>query len=332
MITTERKIWIDILRGICMVCILLLHTEIYYTGSCIINYNLYVTNALTIFFFISGYLFYKEKEFSLKRKLVSIMRSLLLPYLIFTSFIALPKAIAHQNATDLISLFLPVLEGKASWFVAALCLSELIFSITLWISKDRKWIIVIVGIIGLALSDWLSMTGIRPYIWQLDNSMQALFFLSLGYFYHIYEQHFQRLSQPLYLLILFILLITIKVYEQNNNICMLIWYIGINNYTIFIIDTTICTLFMIHLCKILPTNRLIEYTGSHSIVYYFLCGGIPLLTGKIMNMTHLEYNGNYLYVIFAFIIVYFLDTIATWTIYRYIPFITGQKRNETNYR
>ena len=314
------------LRGICMMCILLIHTEIYYTGDCIIDYSLYATNALTIFFFISGYLFYKEGVFSIKRKLVSIARSLLLPYFIFTSAIALPKAIAHQNATDFTSLVLPIIEGKASWFVAALCLSELIFSITLWISKSRQWTVVVIGITGLALSYWLSMTGIRPYTWQLDNSMQALFFLSAGYLYHIYEQYFQRLCQPLYLSILFLLLITLKVYEQVSNTCMLIWYIDINNYPVFIIDTTVCTLFMIHLCKILPANRLIEYTGAHSLVYYFLCGGIPLVTGKLMNAAHLEYNGNYLYVVSAFIIVYFLDTAATWMIYKYIPFITGQKK------
>lgn len=46
--TRQRKHWIDLLRGICMLAILLDHTEIYYTGTNIINYNAYVVNALTI--------------------------------------------------------------------------------------------------------------------------------------------------------------------------------------------------------------------------------------------------------------------------------------------
>ena len=50
----KRKHWIDLLRGICMIAILLDHTEIYYTGDNIINYNFYVVNVLLTFFFISG--------------------------------------------------------------------------------------------------------------------------------------------------------------------------------------------------------------------------------------------------------------------------------------
>lgn len=42
--TRQRKHWIDLLRGICMLAILLDHTEIYYTGTNIINYNAYVVN------------------------------------------------------------------------------------------------------------------------------------------------------------------------------------------------------------------------------------------------------------------------------------------------
>ena len=56
-----RKHWIDNLRGVCMLAILLDHTEVYYSGVNIINYNVYVTDALYLFFFLSGYLMYKQK-------------------------------------------------------------------------------------------------------------------------------------------------------------------------------------------------------------------------------------------------------------------------------
>ena len=50
----ERKHWIDSLRGICMIAILLDHTELYYTGVNIIDYNIYVANVLVLFFILSG--------------------------------------------------------------------------------------------------------------------------------------------------------------------------------------------------------------------------------------------------------------------------------------
>lgn len=74
----EREHWIDMLRGLCMLSILLDHTEIYYTGGNLIPYDWYVSNVLIVFFFLSGYLMYKQQGFSLRRKMVSIGRSLLL--------------------------------------------------------------------------------------------------------------------------------------------------------------------------------------------------------------------------------------------------------------
>ena len=75
----ERIRWIDLLRGICILAILLDHTELYATGHNIIPYSLYVVNALTLFFFISGYLFYSQNCFNWRRKLRSITLRLILP-------------------------------------------------------------------------------------------------------------------------------------------------------------------------------------------------------------------------------------------------------------
>lgn len=52
----KRKLWIDSIKGISMIAILLYHTEYYYTGKVLTNYSLYITNALILFFFVSGYL------------------------------------------------------------------------------------------------------------------------------------------------------------------------------------------------------------------------------------------------------------------------------------
>lgn len=64
-----------------MLAILLDHTEIYYTGENVIDYNLYVANVLIVFFILSGYLMYKE-TFYIKHKLHSIFRTLFIPYII----------------------------------------------------------------------------------------------------------------------------------------------------------------------------------------------------------------------------------------------------------
>ena len=65
----ERVGWIDFLRGISMILILAFHTEVYYKEYDVTPYYIYTTNAVILFYFISGYLFYRHEEFNLKNKI-----------------------------------------------------------------------------------------------------------------------------------------------------------------------------------------------------------------------------------------------------------------------
>ncbi len=321
----QRKHWIDCLRGFCMLAILLDHTELYYAGRNIIPYNLYVVNALVSFFVISGYLLYKDGTFDIKRKLRSVLRSLFMPYLIFTTVLSIPKSLAHDNSVNLSETAVNVLSGQASWFVAALCLSEVIFSVSVWAFRGKDIAVAATGILGFAISVCLS-TGERPYFWQLDNSCQALLFLSMGYLYRKYEAAFDKISKRLLIPVLAILLSLIKIYGHTSNADLMIWYIHITDYPLFIADISVCSLLMILVFKSLPDIKWLGWTGSHCLVYYFMCGGLPLITSTLLNKAGHTYNGNYLYVIAAFAVVYAGTTAITYIVYRYFPFAVGKKR------
>ena len=110
----NRLPWIDTMRGICMIAILLFHTEVYYADGIITPYQCYVHNALAGFFFISGYLFIGDKGFSFAHKIKSIARSLVLPYFIFTIILGVLKIVfQHADATE---VFTKIILGQASWF------------------------------------------------------------------------------------------------------------------------------------------------------------------------------------------------------------------------
>lgn len=266
---------------------------------------------------------HKEEGFDIKKKLKSIIKSLLFPYFLFSLLLSFPKALVHGNNIEVENILLQIISGQSSWFVAALCTSEFIFALTVWITHGKTIALSIIGILGFGISIYLSK-GKQPYIWQLDNSMQALLFLCMGYIYHRYEKVFNTIYRASYTYLLFLLLIIIKVYEHMNGVNMLIWYISINNYPVFLIDIFICSIFMIQLCKMLPPCRWLEWTGAHSLVYYFLCGGVPLLTSQTFEKINWTYNGNYLLVLTAFLCVYIITTILTWVIYKYLPFIIGK--------
>lgn len=321
----ERIRWIDLLRGICILAILLDHTELYATGRNIIPYSLYIVNALTLFFFISGYLFYSQNGFNWRRKLRSITLRLILPYFFFTAIMALPKMWAHANNTSINHLLTDILTGNASWFVAALIVSELIFMLILCVSQGKTQWIILLSIIAFLASIPLS-THHQPLFWQLDNAFQALLFLCAGYVYHQNESRFNHFHKSSYTYLLIILLLIIKILEYKWNVALLIWPIHITNYALFLIDIfTTITLTMM-LIQRLPTNRLIEWTGAHSLVYYFLCGGVPLLLSRFTKYIGIEYDTHYLFVVLLFAAVYITSSALTWMIYQLFNFLKQCRR------
>ena len=133
----ERVGWIDFLRGISMILILVFHTEVYYKEYDVTPYYIYTTNAIVLFYFISGYLFYRQGELDYMKKILSIVRSLVIPYFIFTTLIAVPKALLRQESIDWTETVSNILSGRASWFIAALIIGEVFFT-TLLLIKRRK--------------------------------------------------------------------------------------------------------------------------------------------------------------------------------------------------
>ena len=133
----SRKLWVDQMRGFCMIAILWFHTEVYYAGDEVTPYGLYVQDALAGFFFLSGYLFWRDGQFSLSRQLKSIVRWLVVPYFFFTALIAIPKALAHDAFTGVLPLAVNILSGRASWFVAALIVAEVLFALAVHLTRGR---------------------------------------------------------------------------------------------------------------------------------------------------------------------------------------------------
>ena len=310
--------WIDFLRGLSMMLILVFHTEVYYKEYDVTPYYIYVTNAIILFYFIFGYLFYRPESFSLKKKLIAIARSLLFPYFIFTSLIAVPKLLVRQEAINLQEIVINILLGRASWFIAALIVGELFFALLLTKTRGKiTWLLT--DAIACLIIYYVIPFNQHNY-WQWQDALLAVTFLSAGYIYHQYDNHFNTINKPLYSLIFLLILIIIKVYEYHVNLPMR--NIAVENVPLFLADCIVWLMLVISIISYIPRCKMIEWTGRHCIVYYFLCGGCPLIISIFFNKIGLPYN-NYLYrYLLALIAVYLLATTLTYLIYKYIPFIT----------
>lgn len=322
---SRRLPWVDLLRGICMVAILLNHTEVYFTGVNIIDYNAYTVDALVIFFFLSGYLFFKPQGFSLRHKLHSILRGLVVPYFVFTAVIAVPKALAHGNDVVLSSIAKDILLGHVSWFVTALIVAELIFALILQVTRNKTIPLVLLSSLCFLISVAMPTSG-QPYPWTIDNGLQAVLFLCGGYCFHRYEQRLEQWLTAKYIVLALTLLVGLKDWVYSNNDILMLGPINISNYPAFFLDAFLAVWFLVPLSKRLPLCAFLEWTGQRSLVYYFFCGGVPLIVSRIAEAVGFTYMGHYYRVVIILAVVYLLTSAIAWAVYRFVPFIVGKKR------
>ena len=331
--SAARQPWIDMMRGFCMIAILWFHTEMYYAGTDVTPYGFYVENVLAGFFFLSGYLFYRPSGFEPQRKIKSVFSNIFFPYLIFTTLIALPKALAHGEEMNIREIFTEIIIGHASWFVAALIVAELLFTLILWITNGKHPYILPLIIIAVAGSgvignmEYHSKYYFAQNYWHFNEALIAVGFIYSGYLCNEYKVLIKRFNTPSSISFLIVLLILLKVYEYKYGLKMVMGPIAVTNYPVFLIDCLIgCLLMMLLFNSSIFQSfnfSILKWTGSHSLVYYFICGGVPLLTAMLLNKAGLEYSAHPYLIILAFLIVYAISTLITWIIYRFLPFMVS---------
>ena len=327
----RRIEWVDLLRGFAMLAILLFHTEVYAIDTAIINYSIYVENALALFFFLSGYLFNSQlSTFNLRYKLYRIFRTLIIPYFLFTLLITLAKhLLLHQYFNIEAILF-----GNASWFVAALIVSEIIFALILYIIRSiGNNIHIFKGIIGEGIVFlfflFISIYGntiIASDIWCINEAMLALPIMMAGYGYHKHEHIFnQYLGKGFVILLSFVVLVAIKIFERIESIDLIFQPVDINNYLVFFIDILTSLIVLIALAKYFNNIDSINLTGRYSLVIYFFSGAIPLAVNTLFRTIYPQYTDFYILLFLAFITIWIITLAIAHVIYKYIPFVIGRE-------
>lgn len=183
----QRVGWIDFLRGISMILILVFHTEMYYKEYDVTPYYIYTTNAIILFYFISGYLFYQNNTFQWQKRIVNIGRSLLIPYFIFTTLIAAPKLLIRQMAIDWTEIAYNILTGRASWFIAALIIGELIFTALLVITRGKNLWLSVAAAMGFIIYYIIPFFAYEGYLYRYILATVLVYLMATGLTWLIYR-------------------------------------------------------------------------------------------------------------------------------------------------
>lgn len=322
-----------------MLAIIFDHTEICFTGDNIVPYRMYVPDVLMAFFFLSGYLFYRPEGFRLRHKLHSWLRGVLMPYFIFTSALALPKAWLHGADGSLSDLLLTILTGQGSWFIASLAVAELLFCFLLWLSCARWRWLAGAGLFAVALAYGFGTRRLafEANWWHVNEAVVALPSLLLGYMVHRFDKLGTRWRLGLFALLLVLSLPVNVLVASSSWPSVLVGALVLPR--LFLVKNALSVLLLYLLFTISQRDgvrwveqmprwlaAMVFWTGRRSIVYYFFSSGIPTALTAVFSRLGYTYPGCYAEVLVVFFLNLLLITLVTWAIYRYLPWTTGRRK------
>lgn len=202
--TTQRLEWLDVLKCIAMLLVLLGHCADT-AGKESLKYYIYSFH-MPIFFIISGigyYLQTSRKNYSFREMLENKSRTLLWPYFALNFLSLIPWTInfrvLSESSLTYKELLLGIFYGhknyvtgpsNSSWFVLTLFLAIMCFKILQIVMKENESMIIcsMIGIttFGYALSMYKD-EFFPP--WHFDTVPIAMFFIACGYFFMKYYDY-----------------------------------------------------------------------------------------------------------------------------------------------
>lgn len=212
----KRIEWVDIGKYICIMFVMLSHLE---SGSEILD-KFYGPFFLTVFFFLSGYVYRQPRSF--KEHMVKKFRGLFVPWLIFSNLnILLSAVLTLKGERNIASEFLWNLlqirgHGDGVWFVAALFVAFIPFYFLIkWGKPGRVCAVATTLALISVIYTRLLPDGVLPWgdaalPWHLEYIFQAMLWMVLGYYFRIYgEAILDRTITPLRRVIVWIVYVLV---------------------------------------------------------------------------------------------------------------------------
>lgn len=313
----NRYDWIDTGKGWLILSVLYYHCECYYNNGAVVSL-FWIPFFMTCFFFMSGFVFHTKEEFNIVHKIQSILYKLLWSYIVFTSIILIPKAFVrgYSIKEGLIS----VIMGKASWYVAALIVAEILLCL-LFMKRWKQYQLLVVSIFLLLISIVLN-NYIDYEPWFFIKGISGAAYMILGHLFYLNKEKFNALLKIKYLFITMLTFLIVRyamyIYDNSSiyNENSLPWDFSI--YTLMFVVESILGILMCYIFFTLFSNKYIKFAGKNSLSYYYLNGGVILVLSTVFSKI-LPYN--YFFNVVVFIITNLFLSITGFIINKYFHFL-----------
>lgn len=328
--TRTRIHWIDIAKGILILCVFFGHTV---STPDVISVFIYYFH-MSAFFLLSGYCFSNKRR--IKDFFLNKLKSLVLP--IFTLGLSGAVVVAvlmyflKHESVDWIWLFLnPVVqcgEHGLLWYLAALFVDMFVFYALTKLTKERLILLNVISfVLGLGAFAFIKCFGF-DIPWYIDTALVALPFISTGYSMKN-SGDFEKTGKWYFAVIFFV--ICFAVGKLNS-----IWFgspeMHTNNYgniLLFYVSAISGSLMVCSISMLIRKSRVLEYFGKNSLIFYAL-EPIQYFANFALKLVMPIFAGASVLIHFgiSIVAVAFISaasTLASWIINKYLPFLIGQK-------
>ena len=329
----KRILWLDQLRAISFFIVILGHVNMSYDVIKFI-YSFH----MPLFFIISGMTFRPDKYQSLGKRSKDKFKKLILPHF-WMNLLMLPLwiytfKVLSSASPDWITLLKGIFyinSGKyqspsnATWFLAALFLTELLFALCYQFSKGNRQIlsiaVVILGLIGFLESNNKSNYE-GP--WHVEAVFTAIVFYMAGYYFMQYLPtitDFLACRKNYFCSLTTLLCIGIWCSLENGRVSM-----NGNTYDsiLYFYAAAFCLSFAIVLIVMkLPALRLFDYVGKNTIAYV----GIHIPVIRVIQKTYPIVDASQLNSFLLAVFVYLVMIPITMLINYCFPYINSRKWN-----
>lgn len=334
---TGRVAWIDMMRGIAILLMILCHLSMYGSFPYSLQKLIYVFHV-PVFFFVTGCV--EHFDLPVGKFAGKKAKALLVPY--FILFFLSRHLFLWDHLDDLPDIFFRLITGLnvgPLWFLPTLFFTELLFRVIYDRSEKRFFCrVVLLSIAGIAINRlvlpvcWFHREFLN-FFWHLDVVPTVLFFMYLG---HVVFRNglLCRIAQTpkyFYGAAFLCLLLTAASGKLNDFVDIHVGRYGLFPYFYVgacagIFLTAFFSLFL-ETHKVGILSKLLVLAGKNSMVllaFHWLFGGwISELLGRAEKVCQFEING-YVRVYAVFLASILMTVPVSYLINRYCPFVIGR--------
>ena len=270
----QRVEWIDLAKGIGIICVVFGHTVIPYIPAYII-YPFHVP----LFFMLSGFCFRKKENESFGDFVLKKIKSLLVPYAFFSLIWIIYESIVYTINNGFSFSFLineTVLYIKqdhlhAIWFITCIFLVELLAYFIVFVCKDKNYLLILSASLFVLLTYFYKTFIDVRLFWNAEIVLPAMPFFLFGYVVKRQKGLFEKLTNwkliPAYF-VLYVVIGFLNIKFTGQSVDM--YSNSYGNILLFYFAALLGTFFVVSISKAINKIGFINYIGKNSLIIFSL--------------------------------------------------------------